>query len=234
MQPSPSQKPCSIRRSKIAQAGSVLVWILIAVALFGALSYAMLRDGSTGTAARTMSDAQARLAAGEIMDTMRIRAEAYRRLRIKGCAADEIHMGTGHLPDALSPKSDKSCHIESPEGGGLNPPQLAQNFQEPSIIQKFAYRGPYLVQSQPANAPYVIGLGKDDAPDYQIHYNWILPEICRAYNKMIGIQDIPFDIDTIIGDDAEELRGKSTACRMKNDGASDNTHTQIYYVYHVN
>ena len=101
--------------------GNALFLILIAVALFAALGYAIsnsARSGKTDT-----STEKAQLAAG-VNDqcTASINAAVLRLSMVKGCASDQISY---ELPDGtnLNPKAptNKSCHIFSPLGGGVAP-----------------------------------------------------------------------------------------------------------------
>lgn len=101
--------------------GNVLFIILIAVALFGALSFTvgnMMRGGTS-----SISNEQARIAAGEILQYAQAVRETVQMLRISnGCNDDEISFEndtvTGYT-NANAP-TDNSCHVFHLDGGGLS------------------------------------------------------------------------------------------------------------------
>lgn len=222
------------------QSGNALILILIAVALFAALT-AVMNQGSRSSTGM-MTDQQAKLAAIELMDIFRTRADAYKMLQLRGCSSDEIHMGVSPYGNgqALTPLSDERCHIESPQGAGFSAPQFPDSLQpdipQAHIAQKSAilYNGPYVKAHTPTQSTYVIGLGENDAPDYMITINFIRTEICKAYNALLGIDGIPRDDGYIFGDEATILRGKITACRDILIAGTSTTIYQIHYVYEVN
>lgn len=101
--------------------GNVIFLILIAVALFAALGYAISSSARSGPA--DMSREKAQLAAG-VNDqcTASINAAITRLTLVKSCASDQISY---ELPDGtnLNPKAptNKSCHIFNSAGGSAVP-----------------------------------------------------------------------------------------------------------------
>lgn len=102
------------------QEGSIFFYILIAVALFAALSYAVSRnnDGSTNV----FTEEQAKIAAQEIIEYGNTVATAVQKLRLRGCSDTEISFENDIVSgytNASSP-SDKSCHVFDVNGGNIN------------------------------------------------------------------------------------------------------------------
>jgi len=101
------------------QSGNALFIILIAVALLGALSYAVTQSNRGGVTALT--DEKAKLYATEILDYAQVVSNAVAQLRLRGCDESEIsfenNVVSGYA-NANSP-SDKTCHVFHPSGGGL-------------------------------------------------------------------------------------------------------------------
>ncbi|PCJ99155.1 MAG: hypothetical protein COA45_06860 [Zetaproteobacteria bacterium] len=104
---------------KTSEKGSALFYILLAVVLFGALSFTVAR-GMRGSQTSTLSSRKAALAASGILDYAQKIQRAIDQVRRKGCSENNISMET---PDGLNinPTApiNKSCHIFSPLGGNV-------------------------------------------------------------------------------------------------------------------
>lgn len=108
-----------------AQSGSIFIWIFVMIALFGALSYAMLQ-GSRGGAG-TLTTEQNRLAAQEMIQFGTKVREAVHGLRIDGCKESELSFENSDLDgDYSNPYSptDNHCHIFDAAGAKLSIPQF--------------------------------------------------------------------------------------------------------------
>ncbi|PCI55521.1 MAG: hypothetical protein COB36_07830 [Alphaproteobacteria bacterium] len=111
--------------SNSSETGSAFFYILLAVVLFGTLSFTVARS-MRGGQINALSDRKAELAASEILDGAQKIQHAIDYLRTNGCSENDISMET---PDGLNvnPASpvDESCHIFSPKGGNIiwNTPQ---------------------------------------------------------------------------------------------------------------
>lgn len=112
------------------QNGSAIVWILVAVALFAALTYAF--NSTSRVSIGNLSSAQAESYANEIIAYGNDVRTAVKRLRLRQCTDDEISFENNVVAgyaNGNSPASNK-CHIFESEGGGLtwkNPPTSAIN-----------------------------------------------------------------------------------------------------------
>ena len=111
----------------LCEKGSAFFYILLAVVLFGTLSFTVSR-GMRGQQASTMSERKAELAASELLDSAQKIQRAIDYLRRNGCSENDISMET---PDGLNINAnapvDESCHIFSPSGGKVvwNTPQAS-------------------------------------------------------------------------------------------------------------
>jgi hypothetical protein len=106
------------------QQGNVLFLILIAVALFAALSYAI--TGSSRSGGDQITDTKARIAAGQLIQYLGdIEKAVTRVMLINGCNDRMISFERapfdGSDPDFVNNNapSDFRCHIFHPQGGGV-------------------------------------------------------------------------------------------------------------------
>ncbi len=105
-----------------AQSGNALWYILIAIALLAALTFALTRNSSK--IASNLGDDQARLIAGQLGREFNNVQEAVQRLiTLNGCDPTEISFESD-APNAASyvnstSPTDKHCHVFQPEGAGL-------------------------------------------------------------------------------------------------------------------
>ncbi len=109
------------RTDKKSQQGNVLFLILIAVALFAALSYAVTQSSRTGGGDATRE--KARLDAAEILNHATAVQTGVGRLLIRGCQDVRLNFDNaydGHLHDNPTAPADKSCDVFEPAGAGVS------------------------------------------------------------------------------------------------------------------
>lgn len=108
-----------------AQRGNVLFLILIAIILFGALSFAvgnMFRGGSV----ETISEEKGKIITTDLIDYTRSIRQAIQAMRIDGCDETEISFEKSPFDGSdtdyvnLDSPSNFSCHVFHPNGGGIN------------------------------------------------------------------------------------------------------------------
>ncbi len=101
--------------------GNVLFLILIAVALFGALSMAISYSSSSGGTGGDIMRQQSRVNASEIIDYAGNLSTTISRLRLNGCTQDQIsfenNIITTGYDNTLAP-TDETCHVFKAAGGG--------------------------------------------------------------------------------------------------------------------
>jgi hypothetical protein len=102
------------------ESGNVLFFILIAVVLFGALSFVvgnMMRGGS----AEQITEDRAKILASGIIDYGNAIRQAMQNIRISnGCSAAELSFETPSLTDYTNVGTRDGCKIFSPAGGDLS------------------------------------------------------------------------------------------------------------------
>lgn len=204
------------------QSGSVFVYILLAIALLAALSYAVSRGSRGGTS--TLTDQQAKLAAQEIIDYGNSVAAAVQKLRLRGCSDTEVsfenNVSTVNYTNPSAP-SDKSCHIFDMNGGQLN-----------NYVDKKWFIGT-IPEWRFNNQSHIFRVGSDCATgscaDLAILIQSLDKSTCIEVNKILNIisSSIPFDSDldfdpfrgiykagSVIGDEptSDPIKGKSSAC----------------------
>lgn len=108
-------------KNRTNESGNVLFYILIAVALIAALSYAV-SNSSRGSLSQ-LDGEKARLAAIEIMEYADVLAKATAQLRLRGCADNELSyensVTTTDYANTANPTGDNTCHIFHVSGGGV-------------------------------------------------------------------------------------------------------------------
>ena len=166
--------------------GSIFVLILVGIALFAGLSYAISRGSRSGTA--SLSNDQARLAAQEIISYANTVQKAVQTLRLRGCSdvqvsAENAGGAIGGLVSYVNSNapSDKSCHIFDPAGGQVLAKAADQAWHGEGTANTM-----WLMNA----ANYHTGLGSD-APELSIVLPNLKQPICKAINTTIGIANIP-------------------------------------------
>lgn len=226
-----------------AQGGNVLFLILIAVALFAALSF-VVTNSSRVSRPDTISQEEARLIAGQIMQFGVALRQAYMRLKLTGgCNEDEISfVAPTPVPGgggALTPRADFTCHIFYPEGGGVPYPGRFKEWTDEPLPADAGQRGYFYLLSKATSEalnvsgeqPHkVVGVGNSNY-NVQLALNFPKTSICQAFNTLVGIDGIPFDDDELAGDEATVLVGKDAFCREKTYPSNPTErHLQIRFV----
>lgn len=101
------------------QAGNAVLFILIAVALFGGLAYTFMRGAKTGQG--NLSIGQQKIYAGEMIDYANTVSKAIDKLRNRGCSENEISFEYPALSGYVngSTPADDSCKVFNSSGGGI-------------------------------------------------------------------------------------------------------------------
>lgn len=197
------------------QQGNALFLILIAVALFAALSYAITQSGRGGG---TINKETMLLKAAQATQQMAyLRSVVTRMILINGTTASTLDLHTG---DYITTCSTGDNCLFSPTGGGVTPP----------TIDPYLYDGHLF--GQPPKPSYfeghsIVGVGTS-APDPLIAFEDLTQEACLAINKGLGISGIPEEItphyiDFNFGD---SIPGKAAACI---DGLPGSDYNYIFY-----
>lgn len=169
-----------------AQRGSVLIYILIAVALFAALAMAvsnMMRGGGGNIGAE-----KAGVNAGEILEYGRALREGVQALKISnGCEEGQISFerspfdGTDSLYVNSAAPTDFSCHVFHVSGGGLG-------YQEGFDGKAWRFTSAFAVADVGSPAPELVGA---------IEVN---RAFCDLINARVGVSDAAIQAGTSVVD----------------------------------
>lgn len=208
------------------ESGNVLFYILIAVGLIAALSFAV---SSSDRGSMSQIDAErARLAATEMLEYASNVSAAVGQLKLRGCRNNEISFqnssSTADYTNGNAP-GDNTCHIFNIAGGGLSfldAPDGISNLAE-SII----FDGNMEIEN--------VGLTAGDATSSELLlvYRDLDQDVCVQMNDLANVEnpagappaDAGFNFvafqgtyahNGVIGDNAAELDGKRSGCA--NDG----------------
>jgi len=190
--------------------GNALFLILIAVALFAALSYAITQSGRSGGG--SMSAEQATLYAAQITQIGNSTAQAVTRMVLSGIPATSIVVGTGsgwfpgvgslNSGSADLCKTGANC-LFSGNGGGVDlgalprAAFLSSYNAYPITVSYFAGAGSYngvqvdthsMTLGSPLTPYTNIGTG---ANDDVISFYPLKKEVCQAINRGLGINVMP-------------------------------------------
>lgn len=204
--------------------GNVLFFILIAVALFGALSYAVSNSFRGG--GNTISDEQARIAAGRLIRAMQDVKQGYDYLwNQQGCSIDDIEF-TNPATSAFD------CDIFHPQGAGISYPNNLADYQIIGGSGVFTFYATGTGATAPSAGYGIDGLGTA-SDDHLVLLENVSQQICISVNKAMGYDNFTTDkVDTdaantaIMGDVNNEFDGQRTGCRKL-------TTTGQYDVFHV-
>ncbi len=171
--------------------GNVLFLILIAVALFAALSYAITQS-SRGGGSEGVSPEKARIAASEILQYALLVEETVKRIRIiNGCS--DFQLSFQNILDAnhINPgaPADKRCHIFDAAGGGLAPRKFL--LSGVNRLPNYATR---------STIPY-IGTTCTDASCVELYF-WLRTidkVVCMEFNKLVNFDNAANDAPTLSG-----------------------------------
>lgn len=223
------------------QSGNVLFVILIAVALFAALSYVVTQE-RTGT--KDISEDKANLLASQITSYASSVAGAVLRLKnIGGCTDEMISFENPLVSGYLNSNApaDKHCHVFHPSGGGLSFQSNFGGIDTKTVISaRFQINGLYTATLTPGNLYNDLAL-----------YMLVDEKTCAAVNKLMGfsvkglaidnqlpttqywtgtynmspIDGAPDDGETVSGARSFYMRGHISAC-WKYGG---DTTTHVFY-----
>ena len=127
--------------------GNALFLILIAVALFAALSYAITQSGRGGGG---IDRETASLQASEIVQyASQIRTSIMRMKLINGCSDTNISFESPEtgtlLQNTIDPAPDDSCHVFRPDGGGVIYKEISEDMLDSSNSASKYYGQPVFI-----------------------------------------------------------------------------------------
>ncbi len=213
--------------------GNVLFIILIAVALFAALSYVVSSSFRGGTSGIT--DEKARVAAGELLRKMDEISQGFHFLWTqRECSMDDISF----QHPATAPHD---CDIFHPDGASISYPDNLLDYQDnpQSLAGVFRFVNPaYWVSGAQAPNYYVVGLGTT-AQELMMRLLYVKKEICENINKLVNpeITVMPSVPETATspattGNDPleAELAGKRKGCRKMFHATLGEAHQAFFVI----
>ena len=173
------------------QAGNVLIMILVAVALFAALSYAIMQGSRTSTG--WVSDTALKGHIDGLFSYANSIQSAVTRLKLRGCTNEQINFKTpsGDFTNPNSP-ADGRCDIFSTAGGGIQwkTPETALLDTTKSSYTDNGY-GIFFFTGRVR----VMGIGSDCTSASCSELLFELPHLtqkaCETINSMLGVVPNP-------------------------------------------
>ncbi len=175
--------------------GNALFLILIAVALFAALSYAITNSSRGGGDTSRETE---EIAISQVLQFANSMSVAIQRLTLFGCADDEItfednggfsHRKSGLAYDYtnLNAPGDESCHVFSPNGGAVSTQELPENIM---VGRDEIADGHMDVNSIFVQPMITLGLGSDtpgDGTDIMLWIGFVRQDVCMRINDRLGV-----------------------------------------------
>lgn len=205
--------------------GNVLFIIIIAVALFAALSYAV-SNGMRG-GGDIVTDKQAEIAASSLLRSLEDISTGFKFLWTEqGCSIDEISFAEPGKEagsrdfGAKSPKADESCHVFSPQGAGVSYPDNLGSYQSDSYGNYTSLYANILLFFHPGTTHQrrVVNAGTN-RNEIAAELEFVEQNICIQINKALGYEDFDDTItdgSAVIGDEYSAFSGKKAGCRNGN------------------
>jgi len=189
--------------SRTKQEGSVIIWILIMVALFAAVSFAMFQGSRT--TASTIGGEKSKILASEILSYGQQMKDAISVLKAEGCRDEQLSFDQtiDTLYNNPSAPSDKTCHVFDAAGAGVrfDPPSIEWLDRTQTTQPGF---GRLIFTGH--NTVYQVGTdcasGATTCSELLLLIPYVKPELCRAVNKALSITPDdtsapPIDLSTL-------------------------------------
>lgn len=186
-----------------SEKGNVLIYVLIAVALLAALSFAV-SESTRGTGAGVSTE-KARLLATEIIEYGNVVAQATAQLRLRGCQISQLSFENnivGGYENTNAP-ADNSCHIFNIAGGGvewIDPPAEwldASNAASDFYGEIFIPNSTCVVDVGTTSNSAAGTCDADGDEDLIMTIPWVKYDICYQINELTGMGnpggDVPLD-----------------------------------------
>lgn len=174
--------------TRLPESGNVLFYILIAVALIAALSFAVVQSGGGGT--KSITDERARLIASEIIEYSNVISAAVSQLKLRGCEDTEISFENDVVTTYANPNApaDEFCNVFSISGGGVqwrNPEVdwLDATLTGNSNYAELLFTGKTCIQGFGPNDCVLNSGGQDAELLFIVPY--LKLEVCNAINKLL-------------------------------------------------
>lgn len=224
---------------KNAQSGNALFYVLIAVCLLGALSYAVTQT-TRGGGGNDLSNNRARLFATEIIETANSYASAVAQMRLRGVSPTQLcfdHTSWGGANYNYAACTDEQNKLFSPTGGGMNwsqaPAEAMNKLATPDNLWHF------YGENEIANVGTTTGSASSS--DLILMVDELTLSVCQNLNDLLGIAEVTDTPPTV--SDYSTTRfvgtygytntiGASTILAGKNAGCFEKTTAPAKYAFY--
>ncbi len=160
-----------------SETGSAIILILMAIAMFAALSYVVFRDSRSGISSLTAE--QARIAAQEVLSYADGIKKTVQTLRLRGCSDTQINLysanGAAGVGDNAGAPADDSCDVFSVAGGNMNYQDIPSvALSSSATTTKWWFDGRIVVKNIGTTSPELI-----------VWAQQLKPEVCNALNQAV-------------------------------------------------
>lgn len=171
-------------RARKNESGNVLIYILVAIVLFAALSYVvgnMMRGGN----ADMIGEEQAKLYAGEILDYARIIRSAVQEMRISnGCTDTDISF-ENNVVAGYDNGTNTACQVFHADGGDKKYVVPTDKWFDTSLAASTGY-GEYLFSGMTTVTNIGIDDGTSNALELIMFIPYIKLSVCNAINEKLN------------------------------------------------
>lgn len=205
-----------------AERGNVLFYILVAVALLAALSFAVAQSGRGNV--QQLSEERARLFASEIIEYADNIAKAVAQTRLRGYADTEISFENSAVTGYTNGNcTDDVCKIFHPSGGGLTYLAPSDEWLDSTHSAELHYGELYF-----HGTAHIVNIGTD-SDDLILFVPYLNQSVCIAINQLLDITPttdaVPSEVN---GPFAENIKfngsfGSAVDRKVSGDGTTGET-----------
>lgn len=181
---------------KRSSAGNVLFLILIAVALFAALSYAVINATRSGSS--NISSEKAISGAAALVQHLATIRQAIDRMKLtNGCQPNQFNFTSYYaLTNNSNSPPDKSCHLYDVAGGGVSPVTFSRDYFDQKKLgsgnlwnTNYGTLYNYRVSVNPNNRWLHIGTHNagEASVDLMGQVYGISDDICKEINRQLNV-----------------------------------------------
>ncbi len=190
------------------ESGSAIFYVLIAVALLGALIFAVSNGGRNNTS--KLSEDRVRLIATEILEYSNALGNAVSQLRLRGASDTQISFENNMISGYTNANcADNICKIFHPEGGGVvyTPPLESALDPDAAAATAYANVGALLGEWYFPHDTCVdsVGLGGNNCyndntsiTDLMVFLPWVNQSVCIEINDLLKV-DNPSGVPPVVG-----------------------------------
>lgn len=162
--------------SKINQkkeCGSVFIYILMAIALFAALTYAISNNKGGNT--NIFTEEQAKIAAQELIEYGNTMAKTVQKLRLRGCQETQISFENNNV-SGYTNGTNPTCQVFNQQGGNINFPAFGDTTYDANAPA---------LDSISFNADnHIINIGSAEA-ELIAYVSGIRQNVCEEINQIV-------------------------------------------------